>query len=167
MGLFLFGFPAAFAGSAPAPLVQASPAVQATSSPAPLSPEEVLSLRREFGRAQVTEFAALKHQQSLEIRELQASQAARRRTFETTEREARRRYFDSNREGPKRREYVHQLMERRRGLAGILSDEMSRRKKEHASAREALQFDQSQKRKEFLESLSRGVRPAQDLWPRS
>ncbi len=173
MGLFLLGSYGALASSAPGPQVQASPSVQASSpaqatpSPAPVTGEEALSLRREFSRAQVSEFAALKHQQSLEFRELQASQTARRRAFEATERDARRQYFQANPEGPKRRAYVQQLMERRRGLVGILSDEMSRRKKEQASARESLQFDQAQKRKEFQESLSRGVRPSAELWPRS
>lgn len=173
MGLFFLSIPGASAGAAPAPQAQVSPQVQPSSqvqaapSPSPLTSEEIQTLRREFSRAQASEFAALKHQQTLEIRELQASQAARRRAFEATERDARRKFFDANREGPKRREYVQQLMERRRGLSGILSDELSRRKKEHASACEALQFDQAQKRKEFLQNLSQGVRPSSELWPRS
>ena len=68
------------------------------------------TLLKEFLRAQNTELAAVRHRQDSEIRELDASQKARRREWEEKERKNRKDFFASHLDGPERRVYIKDFL---------------------------------------------------------
>ncbi len=149
---------------APADVVASAP--QTAAPMQTVTREQARLLLREFQRSQSSESKALRHRQSFEVKELAASLKARMKEWEGREREARRQFFVQTTEGPKRREYMKDFLERRKAMQAMLNEEKVRRQQEHDVRRKAVQEDQAQKTREFKEVLGHGERPAERLWPK-
>ena len=153
--------------------VEPSPRPLASVVPAPspganaVTRDQARTLFQAFVRAQRSEMQALEHRQRIELKELKASQAARKKDWETKEKEARHLFFKEHTKGPERRAYVKEFLERRRTLLALMADERSQRVHEYDVRRKAIQDDQRQKLKEFREVLGHGERPPETLWPQA
>lgn len=143
-------------GTAPA---SNTPAVEA------ISPADGKRALGEFLHAQTSELKALSHRQSMEVKELKASQAARQSEWSNRENEARRRYFAEHKRGPERRKYVGEFMQRRKAFDQSLAEDLANRRREHEARAAAMRSEQGEKLKEFKESIDKGEKPAARLWP--
>ena len=181
LGLLLFCYAAySFEEPSPTPSISPSPNLSPSPGPSPLvgpsaSPlplakltsAEATKLLADFQRAQTNERAALDHRNQMEIKELKYSQAARQKEFENREKESRHVFFREHSEGPKRREYVQDFMERRTVMVSVMKEEKTKRSAEHEIYVSAVREDQVTKLKDFKEALAHGDRPLPALWPRA
>ncbi len=152
------------------PTAEASPLVSPlpNGSPQPnrsLTQAERAMLISELQRAQRSEYRSIEHRFKLEIKEMLASQKARFREWNETEKIARRKFFSENEKGPERRTYIQDFQKRRNDFIQLMADEKARRTAEQGARLESLRLDHSSKLKEFREFISRGERPPQSLWP--
>lgn len=148
--------------ASPSPL--ASPSL-ALAQP-PLSDKERRQLLAEFRKAQAGEMAALRHRHRVELRELKSSQDARRKEWKETENNKRRQLFQTEaKKSTERRAYFSDRNARWDAFNRILTDELTRRKNEQSARLAALEEQQRSGLKEFQESLGRGERPSDRLWP--
>lgn len=131
-----------------------------------LSQSEAKTLLKEYSRSQKNQLKALEQQQKYELKELKASQAARQKEWELKEREARHEFFRIHSEGPERKVYVQDFLDRRKSLLSIFSEERSLRQKEQEVRHKAVKDEQEQKLKEFQDLLAHGERPTAALWPK-
>lgn len=168
LGLFLFSpsLPASPVSNPsvvalPSPTISPEPA----SAPALVTKTEAKTLLREFNRALHAESRALDHRQKFELKDLRASQAARKKEWEARERETRRDFFAKNAKGPERRAYIQDFLERRKTLHKMMAEEKRERVRIHDVRRKALREDQTTRSKEFNAYLNRGERPPERLWP--
>ena len=133
-----------------------------------LSGKERRQLLAEFRKAQAGEMAALRHRHQLELRELKASQDARRKEWKETENNKRRQLFQTEaKKSTERRAYFADRNARWEAFNRILTDELSQRKNEQDARVSALEEQQKSALKEFQDSLGRGERPSARLWPGS
>lgn len=109
----------------------------------------------------------MKHRQSLELKELRASQRARSKEWKTGENARRRELFAKNTSPKERRAYFKDRQERWDAYRRLLADEYTSRQNEQKARIQAVIEDQAVKLKEFNASLSRQERPADELWPRN
>ena len=124
-----------FAGAAPelvpSPIPSAAPSPLASEGPAivgeKVDRKELNVLRTQFLKAQRSEFDAVVHRHAFELREIQASQGARRKEWESKEKAARHKFFAEHTAGPERRAFVKDFVERRKSFLAITSDERSKR----------------------------------------
>ncbi len=123
------------------------------------------SLRVEFRKAQVSYLQAEKHRQTTEIKEIRAVQKVRKAEWEQKEKLERKTFFDQNREGPKRREYVKNFLQRRKDFLQFQRDELTSKMKEHRIRMESIRAEQKDKHKEFDSQLKQGLQPRSELWP--
>lgn len=130
-----------------------------------MSAAEAAVLLREYRKSQYTQLKGLEHRQRSESKELKASQAARLKEWEIKEQAARHKFFEQNQEGPKRREYVKDFIERRKSLQSILADEKTKRTHEQEVRYKSTKDEQAQKLIDFKSYLDRGELPPQELWP--
>ncbi len=155
--------------SATSPSAVPTPVVSFGPSPSPrpllISPAEASKILKEFTRALRSEAKALAHRQKFDLKELKASQAARLREWESSERKARHRFFAENKVPAERRVYVRDFVARRKALLQMMKDERKARERERDSRLSALKQDQASRLKEFQSYLSRGERPPEQLWP--
>jgi hypothetical protein len=156
--------PAPEASVVAAPSPGASPS-QSAAAPETITPGVGKRLLREFQAAQSSELKGMKHRHKLELKELKASQAARKKEWEKREKEARHKFFAENRRGPDRRAYITDFIERRRAFFQMLTDERNQRVHEQEVREKALKNDQAQRLKEFKEALARNEAPPTRLWP--
>lgn len=147
------------------PSLSPSPLPSPSHSIVPLLPDEAKSLVKQFKKAQQAEMKGLEHRQKLEIQELKASQSARQKEWDLKEKEARHKFFAENREGPVRREFVKDFLERRKSMHSILKQEMHDRENDQKVRRESLKAEHTDRRTQFEKLTSSGVRPPADLWP--
>ena len=131
----------------------------------PLTASELKTLPKEFQKAQKTELLSLEHRLKFEIKELKASQAQRQKEWEMKEREARHQFFKDNKEGPKRRAYVKDFLDRRKVLLNLFADERNQRLHEQEVHKKALLEDQKHKSEIFQKSLQNNERPPKEVWP--
>lgn len=152
-----------------APVAPSTPAISPTPTlvPAKLTPVEVKQLLREFQKAQASEYRAIDHRQKFELKELDASQTARRKEWERKERDARHLFFANNKKGPERRKYIQDFLERRKIFRQLLIDERAQRIHEQKVKLDGLRQDHETKLKEFKETIQNGARPPAALWPRA
>ena len=128
------------------------------------SAAESKALLKEFKKTQKIEFQALLHRQKFEVRELKASQDARFKEWKLKEQSDRHSFF-ANHEGKERREYIRNFMLRRDTLLAMFAQERKERIKEHDVRRQATRKEQVEKLKLFEDSIRRGERPPETLWP--
>jgi hypothetical protein len=121
----------------------------------------------EFQRAQNSELKALDHRNKIELKELKAAHSARQREWERREKEARHKFFSEHTNGPDRRAYIKDFMERRKNFLQLLNDERAQRSHDQEVRVSSLRQDHAQRLKEFQEALKNGQRPAPNLWPSS
>ncbi len=133
--------------------------------PEPISLEDGRRLFSQFQKAQKEEMKALIHQQRFELKEMKASQTQRHREWEKREREARHQFFRDHMQGPERRAYVKDFVARRKALLSMMKNERKERVRAHEVRRKAVKDDQAARAKEFIESIKKGQRPPQALWP--
>ena len=154
----------------PATSPSASGITAATGSTGPtgiITPIDAVKLLKEFKIAQAAEFKAMDHLQRSELKELKFSQAARRKEWLKKEADTRHKFFLDHTQGPDRRTYVQDYIDRRSALFQILADEYKQRLQEQDVRRRSLKDEQAQKLKEFQERLAEGKRPSAKLWPRT
>lgn len=149
------------ASPSPSPLVSPQPSV----APEPLGADEARTLSKEFIRAQRTQLKASEHRQEFELKELSLSHKARIREWDTKEKALRRAFFKEHTRGPERRTYVQDFLARRKAFRAALAEERAAKLKQQEIQRKVLKEDQSAKLKEFDETLKRGQRPPERLWP--
>ncbi len=130
-----------------------------------ISSNESKALLSEFTKAQRTEIKALEHRYKFEMRELKASQNARRREWEKKEQEARHHFFADHSQGRDRRAYVQDFIRRRELLTQMLTDERTQRIHDQEVRSAAVSEEQASRLKSFKQALDQGVRPPLDLWP--
>ena len=163
LGLLVLGLFILCYADAPSPTPSPSPLTTAGK----LSVPDAARLLVDFQRAQSNELKALDHRQKMELKELKYSQAAREKEFETREKESRHIFFREHSEGPKRRDYVKDFLERRTVMISVMKEEKSKRAIEQDIYVSAVRDDQATKLKEFKEALARSEKPAESLWPRT
>jgi hypothetical protein len=141
-------------------------------SPSPAGPSPTGSpgydrklLKSEFKQAQGLELKAFERKEKNEANAMNASQKSRRSDFERTERTEREKFFKDVHTGAEKRVYVKSMLDRREDLKKSLADEKAKYQKDAEERLEALVDDQQRKRDTFDESLKRGDRPADTLWP--
>lgn len=144
----------------PSPSPSPSPSVVA-----PLLPDEAKMLWKQFKRAQDAEMKGLEHRQKLELQELKASQSARQKDWDLKEKEARHKFFGENRDGPSRRVFVKDFLERRKSMHSLLTQELHNRENDQKVRRESLRVEQAEKKTQFEKLIASSVRPPADLWP--
>ena len=150
----------------------ATPVPHATHGPSPtpspvatLAPAAGKTMLREFQRAQGNELKAADHQAKSATKELKASQAARQKEWERTEKEARHKFFAEHAAGAERRTYIHDFLDRRKSFLQLLSDEAAQRAHERDVHLQSLKEDQASRLKEFQAALDAGHKPEDRLWP--
>lgn len=158
---------AASASASPAPVASGAPTAATGTASATVNPDQARQLLRELQKAQSTELKALAHRNSLEMREIRASQAARTREWESKERDARHKFFAEHQRGPERRAYIQDFVERHKAFDQMLADERQRRAQEQDARLKAIKADQAAKLREFQSDLKKGLRPPATLWPAS
>ena len=131
----------------------------------PLLPDEAKSLLKQFKKAQDAEMKGLEHRQKLELQELKASHSARQKDWDQREKESRHKFFGENREGPARRVFVKDFLERRKSMHSLLSQELQDRENELKVRRESLHSEHAEKRSQFEKLIALGKRPPTELWP--
>jgi hypothetical protein len=144
-------------GTSPQPSVSAKPA---------LTLAEIKQLSREFLKAQATELEALKHRQKTEMKELVAAQRAYRSEWQKKEAAGAKEYYKVHK-GAEFRTYMHDLQARRKAMVKMQDEEKHRRQQENESRFKSLKQEHEAKLKEFKETLSKGERPAAQLWPKN
>ena len=142
----------------------ASPAPLPSLAAAPLTAGDIKSLGREFSKAQGTELEAIKHRQSIELKELLASQAALYKEWNKKEQTERHKYFEAHK-GAERRTYIKDFILRREAFLKLQKDDKVRRLSDQEVHLKSLKEDQAVKLREFREYLNRGVRPPERFWP--
>jgi hypothetical protein len=133
----------------------------------PLTPAEGKVVLKEYQRAQYSELKAVEHRQKLELKELKASHGARQKEWDRRETEARHKFFAEHTNGPDRRAYIQDFIERRKSFLQLLNDERTQRTHEQEVRYNSVKSDQNTHLREFQESLMRGERPPARLWPAS
>jgi hypothetical protein len=135
--------------------INVSPSPQVT-----LTDAEKTPLRGAFLKALGTEVKALAQRNRQELADLRASQKARRAELTASRRE----FFKNNPEPAKRREFMKDLLSRRRALEQLMAAEWKGRKSDHQAAQKSLQEDQKRRLLEFDAALKEGRRPSDLLW---
>jgi len=125
-----------------------------------LGARQKTALRKSFVRALENETRALHQRHRAERADLQASQKARRRELNTERRE----FFSENPQPSKRREYMRELVARRRSLDQLLAAEWKGRKSDQIAAEKSLREEQKRRLSEFDAALKAGQRPSDLLW---
>lgn len=125
-----------------------------------LSSSEKTPLRQSFLKTLQNEVRALQQRHRVEIADLRASQKARRNELIA----ARKEFFKSNPEPAKRREFMKDLVARRKALDQLLSAEWKGRKSDQKAAQTSLREDQRRRLAEFDLALQSGHRPSDLLW---
>ena len=166
LGLLVLGLFILCYADAPSPTPSMSPSPVASLS-GKLSVSDAAKLLVDFQRAQANELKALDHRQKMELKELKYSQSARQKEFENREKESRHVFFREHSEGPKRRDYVKDFLERRTVMISVMKEEKSKRAIEQDIYVSAVRDDQATKLKEFKEALAKSEKPPESLWPRT
>jgi hypothetical protein len=117
-------------------------------------------------RAQHDELRALDFRQRFEIKELKASQAARRREWENRESAAFHEFLKQGKKGPEIREYTKDRKARHSAFLQLLNEEIAQRSQNHQVHYNSVRMDQEARFKEFENYVNRGEQPPQRLWPR-
>lgn len=142
------------------------PGPSTSASPAPIpSNLDRPALLREYERAQAGAMAALIHKQKKDTDDLRVSQKARRKQWLETEKVARHKFLAEKHKGPEIRAYMKDYQARMKALDKSLVEERAARLKENEAKFEGEKADQLARHKKFVESLNRGEKPADDLWP--
>jgi hypothetical protein len=122
-------------------------------------------LRKEFKEAQDSQLKMFEMREKKLADQFNAMQANRQKDFETTERAARRKYFEDPHPGPEKRNYMHDLIDRREQLKKRLTDERNQFQSDAETRLENLLEKQQKKRVGFAAALKKGERPDDSLWP--
>lgn len=177
----VFASLAAFSESAPMSTPSPSPVPSASASntviesvPSPplqvmnpsITPKEGAQLRKEFRRILKSQMKSLEEFQRRYRRESASAQKQRFEEWTQAETQARRKFFDENVKGAIRREYMKDLIQRRKALLSVHAEEEKRLKDEHAVRKKALESEQATRLKEFDQYLKAGQRPPDAFWQR-
>jgi len=142
------------------PVVSPSPSVAAT-----LSASDKKKLLAEYARAQANQEKALQHTSRSELKQLQAAQGQRSRSWRESERKKRKDYFESHTSGPDRRTFVQDYLKRKKELDDAQKGDYEDAKKKWATKLEDLRKKQKDQALEFKSKVDQGQRPDSGLWP--
>ncbi len=156
-------------GDASDPAAQSAvlPSPSESGMPEKILRKEVRRIRREFTDLLDQERDRLRSEQTRRRRDSDANRKIRRRDWEAKEKAARRKYFDENAHGPTRRDYVRQLIERRKSFNEELKTEERNERNELDARWKALKESQRTRLGAVEESLGRSERPAPKLLERA
>lgn len=126
---------------------------------------EARLLSREFTRAQANDARKFRQDQLAALKELRASQNARDREWRANEDQRRHEFSGTKPKAPQIRQYISERKDRYQAFQRMLKDEYADRDREAQVRRKAFEDDQAAKKREFDETLQRGERPSDSLWP--
>jgi hypothetical protein len=153
------------AGSAADPIAEASfrPTAAQTETPGKIARKEVRRIRRKFADLLDQERDRLRGVQRRQRRAGTASRKLRMRDWEAKEKVARRKFFAENPHGPERREYVKDLIARRKAFSVQLKAEERQERSALESQWKALKESQRARLESVEAYLRRSERPLAKL----
>ena len=125
----------------------------------PVTEAEKKKLLAEYKKSLLNEQKAMAHQEKASLKELQAAQSAKSKSWRDQERKARRKFFEQHTSGPERRQYVQDYLARKKAFDQSQKDELSTSKQGWASKLEDLKKDQKSKEDQFKSLLDQNKRP--------
>lgn len=142
-------------------------AASPSSSPSPMESgvsekidrKEARSIRRTFIDILDAEREKLRTEQKRTRREGDSSRRARRKEWDAQETAARRKFFEENTHGPEKRQYVHDLNDRRKIFYDLLKNEERQQRAEGDARWKALKETQKGRLEGLEEYLKRLERP--------
>lgn len=134
-------------------------------SPTPSLGFDIRLLLKEFQVAQQSQLKALLAKEKAAAKDLQKLQASKQKDFDLREKEARRKFFADQHPGTEKRTYMHELLARRDAFKKELADERAKAKDASDRRIRALKDEQADHFNKFKDSMARGERPADRLWP--
>ena len=129
-----------------------------------LSSGDAKQLLKEFRKSEGLQIRAMEHRHNLELKELKAAHAARQKEWYQREKDVRHKFFAEHTNGPDRRAFIKDFLERRKAFLKMISDEWSQRIRDQEVRFTSVKGDQAARLKEFQETLQRGEKPAARLW---
>ncbi|MBS1958924.1 MAG: hypothetical protein JST80_05580 [Bdellovibrionales bacterium] len=142
-----------------------SPAERPNASPGPMTASGKKKLLSEFAKAQSNQEKAAIHTSRSELKELQAAQSQRSRSWRETERKKRKDFFESHASGPDRRAFVQDYLKRKKELDAAQKGDLEDFKKKWAMKLDELRKKQKERAAEFKSKVDQGQAPDASLWP--
>jgi hypothetical protein len=131
-----------------------------------LSDVDKKKIATEYEQAQSMEVEALKHRQKIELEEIKASHLVRRKEWEEREKQAWIKFQDEHESKKDRAEFIKGKADRKKILEQLFKQEVETSINSSKARIKATIQDQENKKREFEQSLKKGVRPAEALWPK-
>jgi hypothetical protein len=156
-------------GDASDPAAQSAvlPSPAESGMPEKIVRKEIRRIRREFTDLLDQERDRLRAEQTRRRRDGDASRKIRKRDWEAKEKDGRRKFFDENAHGPMRRDYVRELIERRKAFYEELKTEERNERNELDVRWKALKESQRTRLNAVEEVLRRSERPTSRLLERA
>ena len=134
-------------------------------SPSPSFAFDPKMLLKQFVDTQQAQMKAFQAKEKADTAALKSSQNTKQKEFDEREKVARKKYFAEQHPGAEKRVYMKALLARRDVFRHEQAEERTKAKDSSEKRGAALKAEQADRLKKFKESISRGERPDDALWP--